>query len=149
MVSGDPHEFVFELDIAIRDQVLHKLRSSPILPLRRNIGPRRSGVYLLFWKGDLVYAGKASQATKSKRDLRARLNEHVTKIESRRKISLKQMTCQFLTIESEWFVWAAEHAIINALNPAWNATGFGSRVPGRGRPGIRVSAWDSQFPPKE
>ncbi|MBN2022018.1 MAG: hypothetical protein JW809_04425 [Pirellulales bacterium] len=108
-VEKDPHEFVFELDLAIREQVLAKLSASPKLALEKDIGPRASGVYVIYWKGALVYVGKASQATtSSKRTLRARLNEHL-----------------------------------------WNQSGFGSKTPGKGRPGTdRVSSWDKQFPPK-
>ena len=41
-----------------------------------------------------------------------------------------------------------EHALIESYDPEWNASGFGSHVPGRGRPGIRVSRWDKEFPPE-
>jgi hypothetical protein len=109
----DPHEFVFELDLAIQQQVLAKLDRSPVVPLRKDVGPAESGVYALYWKGELVYVGKASQATtKSKRTLRPRLNEHVARISGRTNISLEEMTCRYLTIKSDWFVWAAENALI-------------------------------------
>lgn len=49
--------------------------------------------------------------------------------------------------ESEWWVFAAEFAVIFHYSPEWNATGFGSKVPGKGRPGTeRVSKWDVLFP---
>lgn len=148
--ENDPHKFVFELDLAIREQVLSKLKASPRLPLSRNAGPRAGGVYVLYWKKQLVYVGKASQATtSSKRTLRARLNEHVSKINGRQNINLEDMSCRFLTIESDWFVWAAEHSLITSLSPEWNRSGFGSKVPGVGRPGTdRISLWNQQFPPK-
>ncbi|MCY2968639.1 MAG: Eco29kI family restriction endonuclease, partial [Planctomycetota bacterium] len=67
----------------------------------------------------------------------------------RRNISLQEMTCKFLTFESEWYVFAAEYVLIAYFQPMWNTTGFGSKVPGAGRPGTsRVSVWDSQFPKK-
>lgn len=59
------------------------------------------------------------------------------------------MTCRFLTIDSDWFVRAAEDALITSYKPLWNASGLGSHVPGRGRPGTRVSQWDQEFPPKQ
>jgi hypothetical protein len=144
----DPHEFVFQLDRAIRDQVVDRLNSSPMLPLERNVAPKRSGVYALYFKGDLVYIGKASKGTtKSKRTLRDRLNEHVGKLGNRENLTLAEMTCRFLTIESDWFVWAAEFALINVFTPEWNGSGYGSKTPGKGRPGThRVSKWNQLFP---
>jgi hypothetical protein len=57
--------------------------------------------------------------------------------------------CRFLTIESDWFVWAAEFALINHFQPEWNNSGFGSKVPGVGRPGThRVSKFNQMFPLK-
>lgn len=146
----DPHRFVFELDRAIRDQVLEKLEQSPTVKLALDIAPKESGVYALFHKRTLVYVGKASKAsTKSKRTLRSRINEHVRKISARQNISLDEMECRFLTIESDWFVWAAEFALINSFTPEWNNSGFGSKVPGAGRPGTdRVSKWNAMYPPK-
>jgi hypothetical protein len=104
----------------------------------------------LYWKETLVYVGKASQATtKSKRTLRARLNEHVSKITGRQNVSLDEMTCRYLIIKSDWFVWAAENALMTYFNPAWQHSGFGSKVPGAGRLGThRVSEWNKQFPPR-
>ena len=119
----DPHEFIFELDRAIRDQVVAALGGSPLSPLARDVAPKRSGVYALYFKDQLVYIGKASKGTtKSKRTLRDRLNEHVGKLGNRQNLSLEDMTCRFLTIESDWFVRAAELALIGVSQPAWNGS---------------------------
>jgi hypothetical protein len=144
------HHFVFDLDRGIRDQVVEKLEQSPAIPLQKGVGPAESGIYALYFKDRLVYVGKASkETTKSKRTLRDRLNEHVTKITGRENISLDDMTCRYLTLESEWWVFAAEFALIAHYSPEWNTSGFGSKTPGVGRPGThRVSSWDSQFPRK-
>jgi hypothetical protein len=48
-----PHLFVFDLDRAIRVQLIAKLRESPMLPLRKSLGPQESGVYALDWKRKL------------------------------------------------------------------------------------------------
>ena len=148
--STDSHAFDFDLDQGIRDQVVKRLESSPLLPLSKAAGPSESGIYVLYYKGKLVYIGKASKGTtKSKRTLRARLSEHVGKIQSRSKISLDDMKCRYLTFESEWWVFAAELAMITQYEPEWNTSGFGSKVPGVGRPGTaRVSKWDDLFPKK-
>ena len=148
--APDPHEFVFELDRAIRDQVIEKLNNSPMLVLERNCSPQKSGIYALYFKKKLVYIGKASKGTtKSKRTLRSRLNEHVGKLDNRDNLKLSDVGCRFLTIESDWFVWAAEFALINHFQPEWNNSGFGSKVPGVGRPGThRVSKFNQMFPLK-
>ncbi len=144
------HHFDFDLDRAIGAQVVEKLESSPLLLLTRNVGPKESGIYALYFKGKLVYIGKASKdTTKSKRTLRSRLNEHVGKIEGRQNISLGDMQCRFLTFVSEWWVFAAEFALMVHYEPEWNTSGFGSKTPGKGRPGTdRVSRWNELFPPK-
>jgi len=79
--------------------------------------------------------------------LRARLTEHVSKISGRKNITLDDMKCRYLTFTSEWWVFAAEFALITHYQPEWNESGFGSKVPGVGRPGTyRVSRWNELFP---
>jgi hypothetical protein len=148
--DDDPHFFRFDLDRGIRQQVVEHLTSSPELPLARGVGPAESGIYVLYYNRSLVYIGKASKGTtKSRRTLRARLSEHVGKIESRQNILLSEVSCRYLTFESEWWVFAAEYALIAHFAPEWNTSGFGSKTPGKGRPGTElVSAWDQQFPKK-
>lgn len=149
--APNPHAFEFELDRAIRDQVIEKLESSPFVPLVKDGAPPASGVYVLYLGDTLVYIGKASrETTASNRTLRDRLNEHVVKISGRQNLAISEMQCRYLTIESDWFVWAAEFALINHYDPEWNGTGFGSKAPGKGRPGTnRVSNWDRKYPPNK
>jgi len=146
--SNDPHHFEFDLDRGIRIQVVEKLESSPVLPLAKGTGPDASGVYALYLKGQLVYIGKASKGTtKTQRTLRTRFGEHAAKISGRRNIQLADVICRYLTFSSEWWVFAAEFALISHYQPEWNASGFGSKIPGVGRPGThRVSRWDTLFP---
>jgi len=148
VLAADPHYFEFDLDRGIRDQVVEKLERSPLLQLSRQVGPQESGVYALYLNEVLVYVGKASKSTtKSKRTLRARLSEHASKISSRRNILLSDVKCRYLKFNSEWWVFAAEFALITHYSPEWNASGFGSKTPGRGRPGTsRVSRWDDKYP---
>jgi hypothetical protein len=145
----DPHHFDFDLDRGIREQVVEKLEASPLLPLARGIGPALSGIYALYFKDVLVYIGKASKdTTKSRRTLRSRLSEHVSKIGKRQNITLGEMQCRYLTFSSEWWVFAAEFALITHYNPEWNGSGFGSKAEGVGRPGTdRISRWNDRFPP--
>ncbi len=146
--GDDPHHFDFDLDRGIRAQVVEKLEGTPFLPLTRGVGPKASGIYALYFKGRLVYIGKASkETTKSKRTLRARLSEHAGKISERKNISLGEMKCRYLTFSSEWWVFAAEFALITHYDPEWNGSGFGSKIEGVGRPGTdRVSRWNDLFP---
>lgn len=150
MDEANPHHFDFDLDAGIRAQVIEKLEASPLLPLEPRCGPPESGVYALYYRGKLVYVGKASkETTRSGRTLRARLGEHRTKIDRRKGISRSDITCRYLTFNSEWWVFAAEYALIVHYEPEWNYSGFGSKTPGVGRPGTsRVSAWNAQFPEK-
>ena len=140
----DQHDFVFEFDKAYTGQLIEKFEASPKHSLAKNIAPAKKGVYTLYYKGKLVYAGKALHTT-----LKGRLNDHAKKIASRQNIDLRDMKCRYLTIESDWYVRAGEHALITSYKPAWNTSGFGSHVPGRGRPGIKVSKWDTKFPPRK
>jgi hypothetical protein len=148
--DNDPHHFDFDLDRGIQEQVVEKLEASPSLSLTKGVGPAESGIYALYFKNNLVYIGKASKGTTtSKRTLRSRLNEHVGKIESRQNISLSDMKCRYLTFDSEWWVFAAEFALMTHYQPEWNTSGFGSKTPGKGRPGTsRISRWNELFPPK-
>ncbi len=144
------HHFEFDLDRGISAQVIEKLEASPLLKLVKGVAPQESGVYALYHKGKLVYLGKVSKGTtKSKRSLRQRLGEHVSKIAGRQNIKLDDMQCRYLTLASEWWVWAAEYALVVHYQPEWNASGFGSKVPGVGRPGTdRVGRWNKLFPEK-
>jgi hypothetical protein len=144
----DQHRFEFDLDRGIREQVVEKLEQSPLLPLAKGAGPQCSGIYALYFKKKLVYVGKASKGTTtSERTLRARLNEHVRKISRRQNIRVAEMRFRYLTFASEWWVFAAEFALVTHYQPAWNASGFGSNVPGSGRLGThRVSRWNKEFP---
>lgn len=146
----DPHHFDFDLDDGIRSQVIEKLESSPLLPLSLGVGPRESGVYALYYRDVLVYVGKASkETTKSGRTLRARLSEHRIKIAGRVNITPEDVQVRYLTFGSEWWVFAAEYALIVHYSPSWNYSGFGSKTPGAGRPGTDlVSRWNELFPPK-
>ena len=147
---SDPHLFEFDLDRGIKGQVIEQLEASPLLDLTQGVGPRASGVYALYHKGTLVYVGKASmETTASGRNLRDRLGEHRRKIAGRQNIALSDMQCRYLTFVSEWWVFATELALITHYSPEWNSSGFGSKMPGAGRPGThRVSLWDAAFPPR-
>jgi len=139
----DRHEFFFEFDKAFNHQLIEKFEASPEHPLTADAAPTLKGVYALYHEGQLVYAGKALNTT-----LARRLLEHYRKIAGRRNIQVTSISCRYLVVEGDWFVRAAEDALIQYYTPLWQQSGFGSHVPGRGRPGIRTSRWDQQYPPR-
>lgn len=139
----DDHEFFFEFDKAYNHQLIEKFEASPEHPLSEDVAPAEKGVYALYYRSNLVYAGKALHTR-----LGRRLAEHFRKIATRQNIQTSEMTCRFLVIKGDWFVRAAEDALIQNYVPSWQSSGFGSHVPGVGRPGIRISRWDQQFPRK-
>lgn len=151
MDETDPHHFIFDLDAGIRDQLIRKLSSTPRLPLKKGVGPQESGLYQIFFEGQLVYIGKATKTfTKSERTLRQRLAEHRNKLTPRVGERLKDFEVTYVTFESDWWVVAGEVALIRYLAPPWNESGFGSKTPGSGRPGTdRVSSFDELFPPPD
>ena len=144
----DPHHFDFDLDRGIRLQVVEKLEASPFLPLVKGVGPPLSGIYGLYHNERLLYIGKATkETTKSGRTLRSRLNEHVGKFSKRRNIVMSEMQCRYLTFASEWWVFAAEFALVAHYKPELTGSGLGSKTPGKGRPGThRVSRFDELYP---
>ncbi len=137
----DQHEFFFEFDKAYNHQLIEKFEASPMHQLSETVAPPEKGVYALYWRGVLVYAGKALHTRLSRR-----LAEHYRKITARRNIDINDVTCRFLVIQGDWFVRAAEDALIQTYTPDWQNSGFGSHVPGVGRPGIRTARWDTDFP---
>ena len=140
----DQHEFFFEFDKAYNHQLIEKFEASPEHQLTENVAPAERGVYAVYYKGQLVYAGKALQTR-----LNRRLAEHYRKIVSRQNIDVTDVTCRYLVIRGDWFVRAAEDALIQTYKPVRQLSGFGSHVPGIGRPGVRTSRWDQEFPPKD
>jgi hypothetical protein len=115
----DKHRFVFEFDKAYVDQIIQKLEKSPAHPLATHQAPPEKGVYALYRRKKLVYAGKALNTS-----LRRRLAEHAKKIAGRNNIAVSEMRCRYLIIDSDWFVRAGEHASIESYDPEWNASGF-------------------------
>lgn len=142
--SGDPfvaHRFN-PLDIPTH--LIERLEESPLLGFPPLAAPPETGVYALYLRGQLVYIGKAARGS----NLRRRFGEHARKIGGRKNIKLSQLQCRFLIVAEEW-VHYGEHHLIGHYEPEWNGTGFGSHIPGAGRPGIKgPAAWDQKYPPK-
>jgi len=128
----------------IPKHLLERFEESPILTFPAPQTPAETGIYGLYVGSELVYIGKAT----SKSNLRRRFSEHGRKIGRRRNIEIKQMSCRFLIIAEEW-VHYAEHHLIDYYKPEWNGSGFGSHIPGAGRPGVQgPPTWDQKYPAK-
>jgi hypothetical protein len=137
--------FRFNFTKAVQAQFEQQLNSQPQRPLAEPQAPNEPGVYLLYRSRKIVYVGSAVGGRK----LANRLREHARKIGGRQNISLDEMTCRFLPVDEDWMAAAAEEMMIARYDPPWQGSGFGGHLPGRGRPGVRVSLWDEQFPPKK
>jgi hypothetical protein len=103
---------------------------------------------------ELLYVGKTSGTGGS---LRSRLGIHFRKIDSRQGLSTDEFVCRYLQIKFDWNVLFSEHNLISATEitssspPPWNTNGFGSNVPGEGRPGKhkkRPTHFDVLYPVK-
>ncbi len=128
----------------IPKHLLERFEEGPLLEFPALQTPPETGIYGLYLLSELVYIGKAT----GKSHLRRRFSEHARKIGERKNIRLSQMNCRFLIIEEEW-VHYAEHHLIDHYKPEWNGSGFGSHVPGAGRPGVKGPAtWDQKYPRK-
>lgn len=146
----DRHHFAFNLALAYRSQAVDQFERSPMHLLGKHEAPELLGVYALYLSNDdekPIYVGKATKIT-----LARRLTEHWRKIDGRENIKADRMWCRYLVINAdgeEWVASSAESHLIRHFAPKWNRSGFGGHVPGAGRPGTRVNAWDKQYPPKK
>ncbi|MEO6197263.1 MAG: Eco29kI family restriction endonuclease [Dehalococcoidia bacterium] len=138
----DQHEFQFEFDKAYNHQLIEKFEASPEHLLEPGVAPRLKGVYALYRNGRIVYAGKALGST----TLAGRLGDHNRKVSGRKGIDPAEVTCRFVIIGGDWFVRAAEDALIQHYQPEWQGSGFGRHAPGGGRPGKHPSKWETQYP---
>ena len=147
----DRHVFTFKLALAYSKQAVDQFERSPMHVLSAHEAPKQLGVYALYETNthkEPIYIGKATKIT-----LARRLSEHWRKIIGRENIDADRMWCRYLVIGDdpgeEWVAASAEHFLIEYYSPKWNKSGLGSHVPGAGRPGVRVSAFDRLYPPKK
>jgi len=73
--------------------------------------PKGQGVYKLYYRGSLVYVGKAEQIKK-------RLGEHRLKISGRRNIEVSDMGFKCLFIHRNWSALAPEDSLIRHYRAA-------------------------------
>ena len=118
--------------------LVRQLEATPIYPLKAGLDdlePDGKGIYALYLKGKAipVYVGKTDKAGK----VRKRLTAHAMKIGGRENISLDDIGFRYLVMEDNWLARACEEYLIEHYKPEWQGSGFGSHVPGAGRPGKR------------
>src|SRR5207247_10921717 len=97
----DQHEFFFEFDKAYNHQLIEKFEASPEHQLTENVAPAERDVYAVYYKGQLVYAGKALQTC-----LNRRLAEHYRKIVSRQNSNVKNVAWRYLVMRRDRFARA-------------------------------------------
>ena len=138
----------------------------PLPPAERFTG---AGVYAVYYRGAFapyksitspdcnqpIYVGKADPPGARRgvpggdahSKLRQRLKEHARSIRDAANLALSDFMCRYLVVEPVW-IRLAEQFLIQHFQPIWNCVidGFGSHVPGSGRPGTRSSHWDMLHP---
>jgi len=105
------------------------------------------GVYQLYYRGSLVYVGKAH-------NLKKRLGEHCHKISGRLHIDPQEMGFKCLFVHRNWTTLAPEDSLIKHYRNvgegecAWNGNGFGPHDPGRERETTDKApdGFDAQYP---
>ena len=122
----------------IPKNLVRQLEATPPYPLKSGLDglePDGKGIYALYMEDPVtpVYVGKTDQAGK----VRKRLIEHGKKIAARDKISITDVRFRYLVMEENWLARACEEFLITHYKPKWQGSGFGSHVPGAGRPGLK------------
>ena len=110
------------------------------------LNPDGKGIYALYAEdqGKPAYVGKTDKSG----NVRKRLLEHARKIEGRKNIKVSDIRFRYLIIHEDWLVRACEEYLIKHYSPAWQGSGFGSHVPGAGRPGKKgPNRFDQMYPP--
>jgi len=139
-------DFDFDLARAITEQLVEHFDKMPPSPLgAKHLSDARSesGVYQLFFHGDLVYVGK------SDRNLANRLERHCNALTGRLNIALAEVTFKGIHIHPNWSALTTEAALINHFGTTnWNNSGFGSNDPGRNRDNTAVppESFEGMFP---
>lgn len=132
----DAHHGDFRLSItkALGDQLtvaLDALGQAPLTEANLAVLEQRPGVYQLYFKGELVYVGKADKT------LPGRLRNHLRKLSGRHHIDLADVDFSCLYVDEDFSALAPEQLLISRHSKAggipWNSNGFGNNDPGRRR----------------
>jgi hypothetical protein len=136
----------------MRRKLLRTVRSLPRVPLSAVDPPSMPGCYLQFFAnvaladsvGFLAASGQACvYVGVGARNLRARIRRHRSTVEGMPSLSTDDVHVAILPCASTASAAFAEAVLIQALSPVLNGLGWGSRPPGAGRSGQRVSPIDA------
>ena len=159
----------YNLARSIQQQILAQERK-PLSEMRHTAG---AGVYAIYYGGEMrmygklaaslgsdeeipIYVGKAipkggrvgglTRDSASGRRLGEWLGVHSDSI-SETKLGLSNFSARALVISDVW-IPLGENMLITQFRPVWNlvASGFGNKAPGIGRPGQKLSLWDTLHP---
>ena len=118
-----------------------------------SVGTQVNGVYALYYSGPCpdcqsgrnpVYVGSARSSVGGR--LRDRLHEHYASIKGTQRLKVEDISVRYVATP-QTLAGAAELLLIEHFHkPIWNASGFGSKAHGKGRPDQRVSLWDQRHP---
>lgn len=142
-------EFRLSVTRALSDQLAEALSRLTPMPLTvDNIHTleERGGVYQLYYKGGLVYIGKAD------RSLLDRVSMHRRKLSGRLNLSPGEISCTAMYVDEDLSAVAPEALLIarhrDEGGAPWNFNGFGNNDPGRERDTSKVALthFDTQYP---
>ncbi len=104
------------------------------------------GVYLLHYKGQPVYLGKAE-------NVHSRLVQHLAKLSGRKNIDLGLVGYKALILDKSMSTAANEDVLIGIFQKThtgmWNGSGFGPKDPGKKRDNTRPGLFDRTYPINE
>ncbi len=159
---------------SLAESIVQRMMKS--IPMQMNALSRfeGAGIYAIYYVGDFpayrivrdrningrwslpIYVGKAvspgsrrgvdaSQTVNTA--LWARLNEHVSSIESAENLEIADFYVRWLILDDIWIA-LGESALLRDLRPVWNAMvdGFGNHDPGEGRYKSLAPQWDTLHP---
>lgn len=161
---------------SVVEEAIYFLEGTPVHPLPPNSRFQGSGVYAIYYSGDLeyyqqisvgnqeecrypIYVGKAvppgwraarAPKTDSTRPLFDRLREHGRNIQLGEGLRIGDFRCRFVIldgIETD-LISSVESRMIDKFKPIWNTVvdGFGNHNPGSGRYEQARSEWDVLHP---
>jgi len=153
----------------LAQNVVRALMAQPCVELPPPAAFEGSGVYALYYLGDLdyyanmrgketpIYVGSAVPAGKRKggaaksaaerKKLYNRLGQHAKSVDTAKNLSVADFRCRYLVVVPVW-IGLAERFLIKHYHPVWNTVvdGFGNHAPGGGRSSMKRPRWDILHP---
>lgn len=144
-------EYEIDIERVLRSDLPGVLERVPLAPLTFEaisaIPPGAKGAYVLYERGQPVYAGK----TDTRHGFRDRLGRHAYTVQHRQNLDPADIAFKAIRI-LVFSNFDVEAILINALREAddkallWNTSGFGSNDPGHNREAQEPAEFDKQRP---